>query len=110
MLIQLQFQRSHGVEDKSRYRSMPLTGLAPGEGVTTEQAIAALALLKDEVIGRQERMQAEGAFARAVEWVLQRPPARIPSPFSRSFPFDPTDPGVGYRFDITSRSGQNLMG
>lgn len=78
-------------------------------GVTTEQLIAALRLLRNSgIIPSGESGGADSALANATRWVETRPPFGLSGRFSKSFYFDSLNPRESWRFDIEGLSGYNL--
>jgi hypothetical protein len=78
-------------------------------GVTTQQLVAALLDLRQRgAIPRREQPQANAALANAMKWIDMRPPEGVSGRFSKSFYFNPANPGKSWRFDIEGLSGYNL--
>jgi len=104
MRVQLQQQRGgrtihHGSEV-----------LTAESGVTTEEVIVALHLLRDsgQIPGRQAA-GADAALAKAITWVAARPPAGVSGRFSKGFYFDPESSAASWRFDIEGLQGTHLL-
>ena len=106
MRVQLQQQRG----GRTIHHASEVLQSELGAAVTVVHVSDALRRLRESsAIPRGERVRADAALARSLQWATARPPAGVSGRFSKSFYFSPETPGDSWRFDVEGLQGTHLQ-
>lgn len=108
-VVRVQLQQQDGPGNTIHHDSQVIVG-TDAAGVYSSEVVEALRVLRvNSGIPSGEQRAADAALSRAIQWVLNRPPAGLSGQVSRSFYFRPQTPSSSWRFDIENIRGQNLQ-